>query len=62
MERRIHEGLAANDRAKCYVSLLGLAYEQAVSPKVVTMMTGISFVNGSRAAGGKPRCPGCRAT
>lgn len=34
MERRIHEGLAANDRAKYYLSLLGLAYEQAVSPKV----------------------------
>lgn len=34
VERSIQLGLKANDRAKYYLALIGLAYEQATSPKV----------------------------
>ncbi|MBN1422130.1 MAG: hypothetical protein JXP34_25375 [Planctomycetes bacterium] len=33
LETRVNEGLAANDRAKYYLALIGLAFEQGVAPK-----------------------------
>ncbi|MBD3163302.1 MAG: hypothetical protein GF346_12555 [Candidatus Eisenbacteria bacterium] len=34
VERRLNEGLLANDRAKYYLALIGLAHDQALSPRI----------------------------